>query len=169
MKRHFNLKKLMKAANNSFTYTWKDRELALISKNGVVGMLTSDPNVFTELEQSGCILEQANIYDTVHNMVFAKEMNESMLRSGITISVLNAKNMIVYIGEGLVKLIDAKLDEIFDSRMTVTSHSYQSPMLYVCEDCYGLICPIRPLNMGWISDMKQIALYFGKEEQHEEG
>lgn len=161
MKRHFNLKKLMKAANNSFTYTWKDRELALISKNGVVGMLTSDPNVFTELEQSGCILEQANIYDTVHNMVFAKEMNESMLRSGITISVLNAKNMIVYIGEGLVKLMDAKLDEIFDSRITVTSHSYQMPMVYVCEDCYGLICPVCPKEMGWLSDMRQAVLYFG--------
>lgn len=160
MKQHFNLKKLMKV-DSTFLFTRKNDELALISKNGVVGMLTSDPNVFTELEQSGCILEQANIYDTVHNMVFAKEMNESMLRSGITISVLNAKNMIVYIGEGLVKLMDAKLDEIFDSRITVTSHSYRMPMVYVCEDCYGLVCPVRPKEMGWLSDMQQIVLYFG--------
>lgn len=168
MKQHFNLKKLMKV-DSTFLFTQKGDELALISKNGVVGMLTSDSNVFAELKQPGCILEQANIYDTVHNMVFAKEMNESMRRSGITVSVLNAKNTVAYIGDSLVKLMDAKLDEIFDPRMTVTSHSYQSPMLYVCEDCYGLICPVRPLNMGWISDMKQIALYFGKEEQHEEG
>ena len=168
MKQHFNLKKLMKV-DSTFLFTRKNDELALISKNGVIGMLTNDPTVFIELERLGCILEQANIYDTVHNMVFAKEMNESMRRSGITVSVLNAKNTVAYIGDNLVKLMDAKLDESFDPRMTVTSHSYQSPMLYVCEDCYGLICPIRPLNMGWISDMKQIALYFGKEEQHEEG
>lgn len=168
MKQHFNLKKLMKV-DSTFLFTRKNDELALISKNGVIGMLTNDPTVFIELERLGCILEQANIYDAVHNMVFAKEMNESMRRSGITVSVLNAKNTVAYIGDNLVKLMDAKLDEIFDPRMTVTSHSYQSPMLYVCEDCYGLICPIRPLNMGWISDMKQIALYFGKEEQHEEG
>lgn len=168
MKQHFNLKKLMKV-DSTFLFTRKNDELALISKNGVIGMLTNDPTVFIELERLGCILKQANIYDTVHNMVFAKEMNESMRRSGITVSVLNAKNTVAYIGDNLVKLMDAKLDEIFDPRMTVTSHSYQSPMLYVCEDCYGLICPIRSLNMGWISDMKQIALYFGKEEQHEEG
>ena len=168
MKRHFNLKKLMKV-DSTFLFTRKNDELALISKNGVIGMLTNDPTVFIELERLGCILEQANIYDTVHNMVFAKEMNESMRRSGITVSVLNAKNAVAYIGEGLVKLMDTRLDEIFDPRMTVTSHSYQSPMLYVCEDCYGLVCPVCPLNMGWLSDMRQITLYFGKGKQHEEG
>lgn len=160
MKRHFNLKKLMKV-DSTFLFTQKGDELALISKNGVVGMLTSDSNVFAELKQSGCILGQANIYDTVHNMVFAKEMNESMRRSGITVPVLNAKNTVAYIGDSLVKLMDTKLDEIFDPRMTVSSYKRQSPMVYVCEDCYGLICPVCPKEMGWLSNMQQIVLYFG--------
>ena len=155
MKTTYNLNKFCKAADNDIIYEETADAIAVCDKKGAIGMyIIKEPGkpctVLDQLrtKKSVKVAEAAKgLANTLRSFVFAKveHLNARDTEIRIPVRTCGIKRMVAAIQiceDCSFKFIDEKYMGIFDYDLLSTTENKNSPLVAVCMDCFGIVCPV---------------------------
>lgn len=155
MKTTYNLNKFCKACNNDIIYEETADAIAVCDKMGAIGMyfLKTPGTSCTVLDQLRAknnvkVAEAAKgLVNTLRSVIVPKveQLNARDTEIRIPVRAGGVKRMTAAIQiceDCSFKFIDEKYMGIFDYDLLGTTANKYSPLVAVCMDCFGIICPV---------------------------
>lgn len=155
MKTTYNLNKFCKVCSSDIIYEETADAIAVCDRNGAIGMyFIKTPGMpCTVLDQLRAknnvkVAEASNgLVNTLRSVIFPKveQLNarDTELRIPVRAGGVKRMTAAVQVCEDCsFKFIDEKYMGIFDYDLLSTTANKYSPLVAVCMDCFGILCPI---------------------------
>lgn len=161
VKRSFSVPKMLKASKE--WHYERNGAHYFVDKGGAVAVMTSDLDVLEELQAKGAVLTEKDGLKHIFDLAMQRVQQPdtlSLSRADITFlydcyGINRKKPVTVYRDwDGKqMKIAAVKYVDIFEPQIIESGTAYRDPIVFVCNDCYGLVMPVR-VKQHYVKQLK---------------